>query len=298
MTRQYLGNRKKNSWPNECFDKVDLEHLDLALKNKPDMYKIWRSKQNLGFCGTRVQVGLYLGKSLPDERCPNYGRWEMAVHLLIRSNKDRTQLLIDNTDKLGQWLERDDITDPELAYWIPKYILMRGNKPFGDMGAMSTGMKALAQSQDNIGYRNIMEGYILIHFYEIQNFYLAMSSSFLNGANWAKQFILKLLHITHSQWIFRNISLHDRINGYLHKKKSEEIVLELESLAGTAPENVPAESQFLLEINFSNLTKSHIESQKYWILAVNATLTAQRCQVALGACVKQIKDKVNWKLPS
>jgi hypothetical protein len=49
MARQYLGKRKKNSWPNEHFNKVAWEHLDLALKNKPDMYKIWRSKQNSGF---------------------------------------------------------------------------------------------------------------------------------------------------------------------------------------------------------------------------------------------------------
>jgi len=87
-----------------------------------------------------------------------------------------------------------------------------------------------------------MEGYISIHFYEIQNFHLAMSSSFLNGADWAKQFISKILYITHSQWIFRNFSLHDKRNGYLHKKKAEEIALELESLAGLAPEDVPAKS--------------------------------------------------------
>jgi hypothetical protein len=68
--------------------------------------------------------------------------------LLLCSNKDRTQLLIDNTDKLGQWLEKDGSTDQELAYWIPKYIPMRGDKPFADMGAMSSHMKALAQSQD------------------------------------------------------------------------------------------------------------------------------------------------------
>ena len=105
-----------------------------------------------------------------DERCPNCGRWEMVAHLLLCSNGDRTQLLIDNTDKLEQWLERDGITDPELAYWIPKYILMRGNKPFEDLGAMSPGMKALARSQDTIGYRNFMEGHISIHFYEFRTF--------------------------------------------------------------------------------------------------------------------------------
>jgi hypothetical protein len=79
---------------------------------------------------------------------------------------------------------------------------------------------------------------------------------------------------------------------------SDEITLKLESLAGTAPEDVPAESNFLLEINFSNLTKSHIESQKYWILVANAALTAQKQQLALGGSTKQIRDKVNRKLPS
>jgi hypothetical protein len=159
-------------------------------------------------------------------------------------------------------------------------------------------MKALAQSQDMIGYCNFMEGHILTHFYEIQNFHRAMSSSFLKGTNWAKQFISKILHVTHSQWIFHNISLHNKINGYLHKKKSEEIALELELLAGIALEDVPVESQFLLEINFSELFKSHIKSQKYWILAINAALTAQGCQLARGVRAKRIKNKVNRKLPN
>ena len=90
-------------------------------------------------------------------------------------------MLIDNADELEKWLEKDDSTDQELAYWIPKYIQMQGDKPFADMGAMSPQMKALAQSQDKIGYRIFMEGYISIHFYKIQNFHLAMSSSFRLG---------------------------------------------------------------------------------------------------------------------
>jgi hypothetical protein len=61
-------------------------------------------------------------------------------------------------------------------------------------------------------------------------------------------------------------------------------MLEQDSLAGTAPEDIPAESQFLLKINFSKLSKFHTESQKYWILAVNAALTAKQCQSALEAC--------------
>jgi hypothetical protein len=75
-------------------------------------------------------------------------------------------------------------------------------------------------------------------------------------------------------------------------------MLELKSLARIAPEDVPAKSQFLLETNFSELSKFHIESQKYWILAVNAALAAKQCQLALGACARQVRNKVNQKLPS
>ncbi len=32
VARQYLGNRKKNPWTNKKFDKVDWEHLKLAMK--------------------------------------------------------------------------------------------------------------------------------------------------------------------------------------------------------------------------------------------------------------------------
>ncbi len=124
-----------------------------------------------------------------DERCLNCGRQETSTHLVLCPSEDRTQLLLDNADELEKWLVKDGSTDQDLANWIPKYILMQGNKPFADMGAMSPRMMALAQSQDKIGYRNFMEGHILTHFYEIQNFHLAMTSSFLNGADWAKQFI-------------------------------------------------------------------------------------------------------------
>jgi hypothetical protein len=40
VARQHLGTRRKDKWSNDKFNAVDWEHLDLALKNKTDMYKI------------------------------------------------------------------------------------------------------------------------------------------------------------------------------------------------------------------------------------------------------------------
>jgi hypothetical protein len=125
-----------------------------------------------------------------------------------------------------------------------------------------------------------------------------MSSSFLNGTGWTKQFITKILQITHSQWIYRNILLHNKCQGYLHNKRTAELMKEMEALSDLAPEDVPKASRFLLEINFTELSKYHIETQKYWTLAVNAALAAQNCERARGARAKWVRGQINAKIPS
>ncbi len=112
-------------------------------------------------------------------------------------------------------METDDKTDPELLYWIQNYILMRNDKQFAQLGHMLQKMRTLAESQDKIGWRNLTEGYISMHFYSIQCFHLLLSSNYLNGADWTRQFINKFLQLTHLQWIYRNISLHNKHQGHL-----------------------------------------------------------------------------------
>ena len=66
-----------------------------------------------------------------------------------------------------KWMSKDNITDLEILYWIPKFILMRGSKPLAEMGFMSPQFKALANSHDIIGWREFTDGHISTHFYAI-----------------------------------------------------------------------------------------------------------------------------------
>ena len=143
-----------------------------------------------------------------------------------------------------------------------------------------------------------MEGCISTHFYFIQHYHLALSGSYLNGSAWTKSLISKLLHITHSQWIYRNFTLHDKLCGYLHNKSLEDIKQTIEELAETPPEDIPEGSKFLLEINFGDLTKSHIENQQYWIIALKAAITAGRRSKAAGSRARRVRHRVNHKIPS
>ena len=119
-----------------------------------------------------------------------------------------------------------------------------------------------------------MQGCISTHFYFIQHYHLALSGSYLNGPDWTKSLISKLLRITHSQWIYRNFALHDKLCGYLHNKSPEDIRLTIEELAETSPEDIPKKSKFLLKMNFGSLTKSQIENQQYWIIALQVAVSA------------------------
>jgi hypothetical protein len=124
----------------------------------------------------------------------------------------------------------------------------------------------------------------------IQSFHLAMSSSYLNGKDWTRQFISRIHQLTLLQWIFQNISFHDKTNGFLRNKKADEILQLINEFAEVAPEDVPSDSRFLLEINFSELTKAHLETQTYWTLAVDAAITAKALELARGAGAKGIRS--------
>ena len=49
------------------------------------------------------------------------------IGFTVKNNNTKT------LENLQEWLEKDNKTEPELAYWIIKYILMRNSKPWSEM---------------------------------------------------------------------------------------------------------------------------------------------------------------------
>jgi hypothetical protein len=91
-----------------------------------------------------------------------------------------------------------------------------------------------------------------------------------------KAFISHLLQISHSQWIFRNYTLHDKQRGYLRLRLRSKVLCEIHELLETSPSEVPPESQYLLELDHSAMYKALYEEQAYWVLALKAARRAGR----------------------
>lgn len=264
----------QRGWTIDQFDSVDWNALNDSLSNKTSGFKIWLAKQHSNFCATRVQ--LHRCKESDDDKCPScLAASEKADHLCRCPNEERTQLLRDNTSELELWMAHNNNTHHELLYWIPHYILCRGQVNFADLGPMSLTMYDIALSQDCIGWRNFMEGRISTKIGLLQKSHLLLSGSRLSVKSWMSTFISKILHITHSQWIFRNFMLHDKAMGYLRLKECTEAAVRIDELMQSRPSAIPADSQFLLEFDLEKLLDADSDTQQYWIAAFDAALAAK-----------------------
>jgi hypothetical protein len=190
-------------------------------------------------------------------------------------------------------MHQHNCTDPELAYWIEKYLLFCGTRSFTSLvdkgGLCSNDLRSVATGQNLIGWTEFLHGKVLVEFASIQHIHCALSTSCqLIGDDWLKAFVSQLIQISHSQWVFQNYTLHNKQGGYLRLWAHSEVLQEVHKLLDTAPADIPKESQYLLELDHSTLYNASYKRQAYWVLAMQVarhagwrTVTRKRAQGGL-----------------
>ena len=121
-----------------------------------------------------------------------------------------------------------------------------------------------------------MEGMISRELVELQKYALVEAELWLTVDNWAKGLVIRLLEITHGQWLYRNVVVHDRTAGDLVTCRKTEIRGALEEQINLGEEGLAEEDRWLLEINLDDLDKSSGEDQPYWLMALQAAREARQ----------------------
>jgi hypothetical protein len=94
---------------------------------------------------------------------------------------------------------------------------------------------------------------------------------------WAVTLATELLECTHGQWLYRNIIIHDKVEGTLRSLHKEHILLEIEAqLASKEP--LSEGDQYLLEINTGDIRNGTGEFQEYWLLVIQAARRAKQAR--------------------
>ena len=137
-------------------------------------------------------------------------------------------------------------------------------------------MRNLAQSMDKIGWRRFMEGMISVEVAKVQSEMEEAGQCKLTVKSWCEGLVLKLLEVTHGQWLYRNVHVHDRVSGENAMRRKESIRAELEYQMSLGENGLAEEDRYLLELNLDDLDHSTGEDQAIWLLALKAARKARR----------------------
>jgi hypothetical protein len=96
------------------------------------------------------------------------------------------------------------------------------------------------------------------------------ADSHLESAQWMTTLVTKLLEVTHSMWIFRNLSIHDPTTGILATQRKERIMDEVDYQQELGGDSLREEDKWLLEVNLGDLEHSNGEREAYWVLAIES----------------------------
>jgi len=70
---------------------------------------------------------------------------------------------------------------------------------------------------------------------------------------------------------------YNKVKGHLHLSHRAEVLAEITTLSNSQPEEIPEESRFLLELEMVKLDTAPLTQQEYWVAAMTAALSAERC---------------------
>ena len=115
-----------------------------------------------------------------------------------------------------------------------------------------------------------MEGMVLSEVLPIQAECVAPGGCSLSLDNWTKGLSTKLLEVTHGQWLYRNMLVHDTVSGLKAVERKEELQKAIEEEIEVGGAGLDEQDRYLLEINLEDLETSSGEDQYYWLLAIRA----------------------------
>jgi hypothetical protein len=179
---------------------------------------------------------------------------------------------------LEDWLEEVG-TDETLGYCIVEYARRRRGMSMAKIcWGKEEQYRRMAIDQDDIGWRRFMEGMISKRMRGIQELYHKIEGSLISPENWTTGLVIKLLEITHGQWLYQCVQVQDGLTGTKATQQKEELKQEIERQQEMGAENLREEDQYLCEIDLRDLKSSSREKQHYWLLAIQAAREAYTLQ--------------------
>jgi hypothetical protein len=207
---------------------------------------------------------------------------ETCQHIAQCPEEGHTLAFEQPANDMKRWLKSSN-THPFTRNLLLWYLHSRGSiscldcAPALDLPPI---MQRLAISQDIIGWDHFVMGMVSKQIAEIQSAYLLQSNSLQPASSWIAGLITQLLQVTHAQWIYRCVLVHDRNTGTLISAHKEDLLKEIEHQLAMCRDELTEEDKILLKCNCDELATTNGKHQEYWLLAIQVAWEA--CQLRNG----------------
>ncbi len=260
----------------EQYDAIDWRSIYNTLHDLPRLFQLWTSKHVLGIAGT-MKFLLY-----QDGRCPLCPSclWcnETCKHIARCPETGWVAAFQESTNAVKNWMETSR-THPNLKLLLLRYLRGRGMTMCLECPNsldLPLIFRKYAAAQDAIGWDNFVMGMISHKLLAIQSAHFHTTGKSYLVTRWIVGLITQLLQVTHTQWIYRCMLVHDCTTGTMISAHKVDLLKEIEHQLTLGPEGLAEEDQFLLECNFNDITSTTGELQGYWLLWIQAAREASR----------------------
>ena len=166
---------------------------------------------------------------------------------------------------------------PEIILTVELCLTYRGRVPIKRIFQDSGILKWFAQESDWLGWCNFTEARISKTLFDIEEGWLKQLRSTRYIEPWTKQFLTRVLDITHRQWLYRDSRIHIRqVEGLISLTDHERILQKVRSLIGTDPMDLLPQHHSLLHIDFEALGEGTSNDWQYWIVQVESAINAKK----------------------
>ena len=118
-------------------------------------------------------------------------------------------------------------------------------------------------SQDRIGWRRFTEGIISKETVKLQKDFADLGGYSVSLDKWAQEIVVWLLEVTHGQWLYRNMHVHDATAGTEETTRKEEMQRFIKDQLEMEGEELDKMDHYLPEINLEDLKISTGGEQHY-----------------------------------
>ena len=108
-------------------------------------------------------------------------------------------------------------------------------------------------SQDIIGWDGFVTGWVLAKLLPLHSTLSHESSQSSSATRWILGLITQLLLVTHTQWIYRCVLVHNRTMGTIILAHKDELLSKIQEQLDIGSEGLDEQDRYLLECNFDEL---------------------------------------------